>query len=111
MGTAQKLLGSWGADLDAWSRSDPAVASFGPMLLAGLDVSFTPGRIRISGRGKEPPKEYDYTVASETDGSVTLAASKGGRTGTYVVEFSDDDHVAMRLTEPKKDLMVLKRKS
>lgn len=80
------------------------------MMNSELTVTFEASSFTIEGRGEEKSQTFTYVVRDESDSELTLDVHRENRgAGVYVIEIADENHIVMRLTEPKKDIMALKR--
>lgn len=113
MSRAEILIGTWRPDWSRWKTVEPLNPVLGAvyqMMMSELTVTFDLTSFTIEGRGNENPQTFAYVVRDEADDVLTLDIHREGRgDGVYVIKISDDDHIVMRLTEPKKDVMALQR--
>lgn len=110
---AQSIKGTWKADIQAWSEADPNMAAFGEMLdmmIGSTVVTIEDAKLTIAGYGGPREKTYDYTVREASGNQVIVDIVRGdGEKAVYELSFSDADHMIMKLTSPKSDIMALKR--
>lgn len=113
MSKAEILIGTWKPDWARWKTVEPLNPVLGlvfQMMMSELTVTVDESSFTIRGRGSENPQTFSYVVRDEIDDEMTLDVHLEGRgDGVYVIKISDDDHIVMRLTEPKNDLMALQR--
>ncbi|MBN1944817.1 MAG: hypothetical protein JW797_04035 [Bradymonadales bacterium] len=112
MSIMETLLGEWHADLDRWQEVDPAVAELGSifaMMMGDLKVTFTADTMTTEGSGKGPAKVDTYQVTSESPEEVVMDVFRGERKAVFAIEIADDQHILLRMREPKADVMALKR--
>jgi hypothetical protein len=107
------VLGVWGPDLKRWPEVDPKLANvsfFLRFILGDLRVTFTSRTLTIEDYGvASRPRHFTFEVAAEEEERVVLDVEKGGKKGVYVIEFVDSERINLRLTEPKHDVLALKR--
>jgi hypothetical protein len=110
---SKRVLGLWKANLKHWGDIDPDIKALGPMaemMLGNLTVTFTDDQVTIAGRGKGAPQVYTYGVDVDDDSGVGITVTRpDGRQGKYHIEFEDETNIIMRMTAPKKDVLVLSR--
>lgn len=113
MASIDDVLGVWGPDLKRWPDVDPKLANvsfFLRFILGDLRVTFTSRTLTIENYGvASRPRHFTFAVASEEEARVVLDVEKGGQKGVYVIELVDEERINLRLTEPKQDVLALKR--
>ena len=114
-GDAPAVAGTWKPDFDRWMEVDPGMKELGrdmaEMTLGNTVVTISDAQLTIAGRDRKD-KEFTYTTRGVSgDGTVVTldVDNAAGRKGVYEITFADADHMVMRLTEPKKDVLALKR--
>jgi hypothetical protein len=111
-----KLKGSWTADYQNWVKHDPEMGQMREstfnMIMGDLDVSFTDEGFAIRGYGSGKDMEGTYKITDDSGDKVAAELYLGGSTdrkALWEFEFPDDDHMVMRMTSPKADLLAVKR--
>jgi hypothetical protein len=112
---AEKLLGSWRADMARWATGEPEVDSVPKsvveLVIGRLEVHIYSRDLRIVNYGSPGRvQEGPYSIIEDGERLLLRATMrKNGKRGLFEARFIDDDHLDLVLISPRKDFMALKR--